>query len=119
MAERTLSTQHEPSLVEVARLEATLDGLAEHAVLPLDLVDEGREFLDLVVTDLLMPNMGGLELATRMKQLHPETKVLFMSGYPDEAIRSQEGLTEDVEIMQKPFSMKSLAAKARSILEHR
>ena len=78
-----------------------------------------QKSIDLVVTDLLMPNMGGLELATRMKQLHPETRVLFMSGYPDEAIRSQEGLTEDVEIMQKPFSMKSLAAKARSILEHR
>ena len=78
-----------------------------------------QKSIDLVVTDLLMPNMGGLELATRMKHLHPETRVLFMSGYPDEAIRSQEGLTEDVEIMQKPFSMKSLAAKARSILEHR
>ena len=78
-----------------------------------------QKSIDLVVTDLLMPNMGGLELATRMKQLHPETKVLFMSGYPDEAIRSQEGLTEDVEIMQKPFSMKSLAAKARSILDPR
>jgi PAS domain S-box-containing protein len=78
-----------------------------------------QKSIDLVVTDLLMPNMGGLELATRMKQLHPETRVLFMSGYPDEAIRSQEGLTEDVEVMQKPFSMKSLAAKARSILEHR
>ena len=78
-----------------------------------------QKSIDLVVTDLLMPNMGGLELATRMKQLHPETRVLFMSGYPDEAIRSQEGLTEDVEVMQKPFSMKSLAAKARSILDHR
>jgi PAS domain S-box-containing protein len=78
-----------------------------------------QKSIDLVVTDLLMPNMGGLELATRVKQLHPETSVLFMSGYPDEAIRCQEGLTEDVEIMQKPFSMKSLAAKARSILEQR
>jgi len=78
-----------------------------------------QKSIDLVVTDLLMPNMGGLELATRMKQLHPETRVLFMSGYPDEAIRSQEGVTEDVEVMQKPFSMKSLAAKARSILDHR
>jgi PAS domain S-box-containing protein len=75
--------------------------------------------VDLVITDLLMPNMGGRELATRMTQLHPETKVLFMSGYPDQAIRRQEGLTEDVEIMQKPFSLKSLAAKARSILDHR
>ena len=71
------------------------------------------------VTDLLMPNMGGRELATRMAQLHPGTKVLFMSGYPDEAVRSQEGLTEEVEIMQKPFPLTSLAAKARSILDRR
>jgi PAS domain S-box-containing protein len=78
-----------------------------------------QKSVDLVVTDVLMPNMGGLELASRMTQLHPETKILFMSGYPDQAVRHQQGLTEDVEVMQKPFSMKSLAAKARSILDHR
>ena len=42
-----------------------------------------------------------------------------MSGYPDHAVRHQEGLTEDVEILQKPFSLKSLAAKTRSILDQR
>jgi len=75
--------------------------------------------VDLVVTDVVMPNMGGRELAARMNQRHPKTKVLFMSGYPDHAVRRQEGLTEDVEILQKPFSLKSLAAKARSILDHK
>lgn len=75
--------------------------------------------VDLVVTDLLMPNMGGRELATRLAQLHPETKVLFMSGYPDQEVRGEEALTEEVEIMQKPFSLTSLAAKARAILDHR
>ena len=75
--------------------------------------------VDLVVTDLLMPNMGGRELATRLAQLHPETQVLFMSGYPDQDVHSEEGLTEVVEIMQKPFSLTSLAAKARSILDRR
>jgi PAS domain S-box-containing protein len=75
--------------------------------------------IDLVVTDLLMPNMGGRELAARMAQLHPETKVLFMSGFPDQEVRGEEGLTEEVEIMEKPFSLTSLAAKARSILDHR
>ena len=77
-----------------------------------------QKSVDLVVTDVVMPNMGGRELAARMNQLHPETKVLFMSGYPDHAVRRQEGLTEDVEILQKPFSLKSLAAKARYILDH-
>jgi hypothetical protein len=54
-----------------------------------------------------------------MAQLHPETKVLFMSGFPDQEVRGEEGLTEEVEIMEKPFSLTSLAAKARSILDHR
>ena len=78
-----------------------------------------QKSIDLVVTDLLMPNMGGRELAARMAQLHPETKVLFMSGYPDQEVRGEEGLTEEVEIMEKPFSLTSLAAKARSVLDHR
>jgi two-component system, cell cycle sensor histidine kinase and response regulator CckA len=78
-----------------------------------------RKSVDLVVTDVVMPNMGGRELAAKMNELHPTTRVLFMSGYPDHAVRHQEGLTEDVEIMQKPFSLKSLAAKARSILDNR
>jgi hypothetical protein len=47
-----------------------------------------------------------------MAQLHPETKVL-MSGYPDQAVRSKECLTEEDEIMQKPFSLTTLAAKAQ------
>ena len=78
-----------------------------------------QKSIDLVVTDLLMPNMGGRELAARMAQLHPETKVLFMSGYPDQEVQGEEGLTEEVEIMEKPFSLTSLAAKARSVLDHR
>ena len=78
-----------------------------------------QKSIDLVVTDLLMPNMGGRELAARMAQLHPETKVLFMSGFPDQEVRGEEGLTEEVEIMEKPFSLTSLAAKARSILDQR
>jgi len=52
-----------------------------------------------------------------MTQLNPETKILFISGYPDQSVRGQEDLKEDVEFMQKPFSLKSLAAKVRSILD--
>jgi PAS domain S-box-containing protein len=73
--------------------------------------------IDLLVTDVVMPNMGGRELAMRMTELQPRTKVLFMSGYPDHAVRRQEGLPEEVEVLQKPFSLKSLASKARSLLD--
>lgn len=85
----------------------------------LHIVTTQQKNIDLVITDLLMPNMGGWELATRMARPHPETKVLFMSGYPDQEVRSEHGLTEEIEIMQKPFSLTSLAAKARSILDRR
>jgi len=74
--------------------------------------------IQLLVTDVVMPNMGGPELAARIAQLYPGTKVLFMSGYPDRAIRQHEGLSEDAEILQKPFSLKKLASKARSLLDN-
>jgi DNA-binding NtrC family response regulator len=61
--------------------------------------------------------MGGRELATHINRLHPQAKVLFMSGYPDFAVRHQEGLSENAEMLQKPFSLKSLASKARLLLD--
>ena len=73
--------------------------------------------IDLVVTDIVMPNMGGRELATHIRRLHPSAKVLFMSGYPDFAVRHSEGLSEQAEVLQKPFSLKSLAGKARILLD--
>ncbi len=74
--------------------------------------------IDLVVTDIVMPNMGGRELATHITRLHPHAKVLFMSGYPDFAVRHSEGLSEHAEVLQKPFSLKSLASKARLLLDN-
>jgi CheY-like chemotaxis protein len=73
--------------------------------------------IDLVVTDIVMPNMGGRELATHINRLYPHAKVLYMSGYPDFAVRHSENLTEYAELLQKPFSLKSLASKARLLLD--
>ena len=74
--------------------------------------------IDLVVTDIVMPNMGGRELVTHLTRLHPHAKVLFMSGYPDFALRQSEGFPENAEVLQKPFSLKSLASKARFLLDN-
>lgn len=83
----------------------------------LKIVETQTKTIGLLVTDVVMPNMGGPELAARINQISPHTKVLFMSGYPDRALRQNEGLGEDAEILQKPFSLKKLASKARSLLD--
>ena len=85
----------------------------------LKIAESQTKTIGLLVTDVVMPNMGGPELASRIARISPRTKVLFMSGYPDRAIRQHEGLGEDAEILQKPFSLKKLASKARSLLDSR
>ena len=83
----------------------------------LRIAETQQKRIDLVVTDIVMPNMGGRELATHINRLHPQAKVLFMSGYPDFSVRHTEGLSEHAEVLQKPFSLKSLASKARFLLD--
>jgi DNA-binding NtrC family response regulator len=84
----------------------------------LRIAETQQKRIDLVVTDIVMPNMGGRELATYITRLHPHAKVLFMSGYPDFALRQSEGLAENAEVLQKPFSLKSLASKVRFMLDN-
>jgi len=66
-----------------------------------------------------MPNMGGQELARHINRLYPGAKILYMSGYPDFAERHAEELVVEAEVLQKPFSLKSLASKARGLLDNR
>jgi PAS domain S-box-containing protein len=84
----------------------------------LRIAETRQKRIDLVITDIVMPNMGGHELATHIRRLHPQAEVLFMSGYPDFAVRHSEGFAEQTEVLQKPFSLKSLAGKARALLDH-
>lgn len=67
--------------------------------------------IDLLLTDVVMPGMNGIQLAKQLNQLHPGLKVLFMSGYSEEAISSPEEITEGRHFIQKPFSLESLNAK--------
>ena len=83
----------------------------------LRIAETQQKQIDLVVTDIVMPNMGGQELGNHITRLYPKAKILYMSGYPDFAVRNSEDLTEHAEVLQKPFSLKSLASKARSLLD--
>jgi FixJ family two-component response regulator len=64
-----------------------------------------------------MPKMGGKETAERLQALHPQMKVIFMSGYTDDAIVHHGVLAPGLNFLQKPFSPKGLARKVREVLE--
>jgi two-component system cell cycle sensor histidine kinase/response regulator CckA len=67
--------------------------------------------IHLVLTDVIMPGMGGQELVSRLKVVRPGIKALFISGYADGAIVHQGILDPDVAFLQKPFTADSLANK--------
>jgi PAS domain S-box-containing protein len=75
--------------------------------------------IDLLVTDVVMPNIGGRELARRLTPLRPQMKVLFMSGYPDHAGMGDETVNGNVRVLLKPFLLDALARTVRAVLDGR
>jgi len=73
--------------------------------------------VDLLLTDVVMPEMNGRDLARSLLSVHPGIKPLFMSGYTADVISHHGVLDKDVRYVQKPFSMKELAAAVREALE--
>jgi len=78
-----------------------------------------RDGIDLVITDVIMPGMSGSDLVNRLKSTHGEIKVLYMSGYTDDAIGKHGVLDEGIFFLQKPFTPIQLAAKVREILDQK
>ena len=73
--------------------------------------------IDLLVTDLVMPLLGGKGLADKLLEIHPETKVLFTSGYTDDATTRNMGPEAGRDFLHKPFTPTGLAKKVRDVLD--
>jgi PAS domain S-box-containing protein len=83
----------------------------------LDMLTHNDRRIDLLLTDIIMPGMNGRQLATEAQGLHPDLKVLYMTGYSRNAVVHQGRLDEGVELLQKPISQAQLAHRIRVILD--
>jgi len=83
----------------------------------LRLAGKHQGVIRLLLTDVVMPDVSGRQLADQLLELRPDMKVLFMSGYTDDAIVRHGVLKEGIAYLQKPFTPDTMARKVRAVLD--
>ncbi len=119
--ETILLVEDEPGILEMTRTMLEQKGYTVlSAASPAAAVQMGRDCTDrihLLITDVIMPEMNGRDLAEQIRSLFPDIRVLFMSGYTANVIVHQGMLDKGVDFLQKPFSTNDLALKVREVME--
>jgi CheY-like chemotaxis protein len=89
---------------------------ASNATAALEVIGQPGARIDLLLTDVVMPGMNGRELANQARKIIPDIRVLFMTGYSQDAFVNQGRLDPDIELIEKPFITESLARRVRAML---
>jgi two-component system, cell cycle sensor histidine kinase and response regulator CckA len=82
----------------------------------LEIITGGGEKVDLLVTDVVMPRMDGPSLIKKVRAIHPDMKVIFISGYTEDTFRKRLGDEADIHFLAKPFTLKQLAGKVKEVM---
>jgi two-component system cell cycle sensor histidine kinase/response regulator CckA len=82
----------------------------------LEIIRGGEEAIDLVITDVVMPNVDGPTLVREVREMHPDMKVIFISGYAEDSFREKVSQESDIHFLPKPFSLEQLAGKVKEVM---
>lgn len=119
--ETILLVEDEEALRDLVRLTLEEIGYtllqAENGVAALALAADYPGVIDLLLTDVVLPQKSGRELAEALAEQRPQTRVLFMSGYMDDAVMRHGVLAAEMNFLSKPFSRSALASKVREVLD--
>jgi CheY-like chemotaxis protein len=92
---------------------------AKHGLEALEQIEQNHQIIDLVISDVVMPELSGRELGTRLAVMRPELPILYMSGYTGDDVIQRGLLEPGVPFQQKPFTPEGLARKVREMLDGR
>jgi PAS domain S-box-containing protein len=119
-SESILLVEDEPAVrqatAEFLRIQGYKVNEAKDGLEALNTIREDNNHVDLVVTDVVMPNMSGGELAKALGELRPNTKFLFVSGYAGQTILDHKVVDLETNFLQKPYTLRQLSAKIRGAL---
>jgi two-component system, cell cycle sensor histidine kinase and response regulator CckA len=122
-SETVLLVEDEESVRQLVRETLELKGYkvleADHGEAALQIVSGYSGKIDMLITDVVMPGMSGRELSARLCASCPQTKVLYLSGYTEDAIVHEGVVDPDTAFLQKPFTLQMLARKVREVLGER
>jgi two-component system, cell cycle sensor histidine kinase and response regulator CckA len=118
--ETVLLVEDEESVRELVRVTLASRGYqvleAENGESGLRIAESFKEHIDILVTDVVMPGIGGRELARKLLLLRPAISVLYLSGYTEDAVVTRGALGPRIAFLQKPFTLQNLAKKVREVL---
>jgi two-component system, cell cycle sensor histidine kinase and response regulator CckA len=121
--ETVLLVEDEESVRELVRVTLISRGYkvleAENGECGLHIAEEFKDNIDILITDVVMPGIGGRELAKQLQALRPGISVLYLSGYTEDAVVTHGGPGPANAFLQKPFTLQNLAKKVREVLRAR